>query len=162
MVNLAMSSLPKTRKPGTGGWLPDYRMRSRPALREKGLSDKELTPFSQDEQQSIGAEVGSPLNADRVDFPTPGLRRASSLERPSPDRDLWRPERLWSKLLPPARADSRRSARGCIPLGISACRLLGADVGSLFRSQLRQHLQRVGYSQGNSPIRRQSRCFQDG
>ena len=38
------------------------------ALREKGWSDKELTPFSQDEQQSIGADVGSPLNADRVDF----------------------------------------------------------------------------------------------
>lgn len=45
------------------------------ALREKGWSDKELTPFSQDEQQSIGVDVGSPLNLTGLISPTPGLRR---------------------------------------------------------------------------------------
>jgi hypothetical protein len=38
------------------------------ALREKGWSDDELTPFSEDEVRCVEAQVGSPLEADRIDF----------------------------------------------------------------------------------------------
>ena len=38
------------------------------ALRAKGWSDQELTPFSEDERQSIVVQVGSPLEADQIDF----------------------------------------------------------------------------------------------
>jgi uncharacterized protein YjbI with pentapeptide repeats len=38
------------------------------ALREKGWSDEELTPFAEDELRCVEAQVGSPLEADRIDF----------------------------------------------------------------------------------------------